>query len=324
MFDVITLGSATVDVYAKTDAAVMSLRRAHHLEEVLVYPVGGKILITDLRFSTGGGGTNTAVGFSRLGLRTAYCGALGNDEPGGWIVKELNKERVAFLGVRLRAQTNYSVVLDSVRHDRTILAFRDASDKLTWAHLPVRQLKTRWLYSSSLMETSFATLKKLAAWAHKQQILVAFNPSSYQAKMGLLVLAPLLRTLRVLILNREEAALLVGDHPVPTQLARLHEAGPACVVITDGPRGTYCLGPTGAYHAHPKPVTVVETTGAGDAFGCGFVAGLIWGFDEPKALRLGAANAESVVAHYGAKNVLLTKRQALERIKRERRRVTRV
>ena len=48
----------------------------------IAYPVGSKILIKDLRFDIGGGGTNTAVSFARLGLNTGYIGSVGRDQPG--------------------------------------------------------------------------------------------------------------------------------------------------------------------------------------------------------------------------------------------------
>ena len=64
MFDVITIGSATVDVFASIDKKFSQVKK------------GDKILITDLMFETGGGGINSAVGLSRLGLKTAFLGKL--------------------------------------------------------------------------------------------------------------------------------------------------------------------------------------------------------------------------------------------------------
>jgi ribokinase len=319
MFDVVTLGSATIDVYAKTDARVLTLGAGARRHDVLTYPVGTKVLIGDLRIHTGGGGSNTAVGFSRLGKRAAYLGAVGEDDHGDWIVRELARERVRFIGARLALQTNYSVVLDARGHDRTILAYKGASDHLSWRAVP--RLRTKWIYSSSLLGTSYDTLLRVSRRAAKEGIALAFNPSSYQCCLGLRTLSPLLRTLRVLTLNREEATELVGERPLREQLERLRVSGPMYVTITDGPKGSSCLGPKGAFFAPPLPVKVLETTGAGDAFGCGFVSALMDGHDEIMGLRLGSTNAESVISAYGAKNILLTKREAYARIKGERRRI---
>ena len=73
-FDVITFGSAVVDVFVDTDVS--------EKKNFISYPVGSKILIKDLKIDVGGGGTNSGVAFSRLGLKTGYIGKLGDDENG--------------------------------------------------------------------------------------------------------------------------------------------------------------------------------------------------------------------------------------------------
>ena len=79
MFNIITFGSAVVDVFVNTE---LPEKQKH-----IAYPIGSKILIKDLKFDIGGGGTNTAVAFSRLGLKTGYIGKLGDDEQGQDIIK---------------------------------------------------------------------------------------------------------------------------------------------------------------------------------------------------------------------------------------------
>jgi ribokinase len=74
MYDVITVGSATVDVFVKTEAELIEITKKGSEEELIAYPTGSKILIQQLDFKIGGGGTNTAVAFARLGLKTAYLG----------------------------------------------------------------------------------------------------------------------------------------------------------------------------------------------------------------------------------------------------------
>ena len=82
MYDVITVGSNTLDVFAKTDSELIEIKTKNFTEELLAYPLGSKILIKELDFMIGGGGTNTAVAFSRLGLKTGYLGKIGKDENG--------------------------------------------------------------------------------------------------------------------------------------------------------------------------------------------------------------------------------------------------
>ena len=74
MYDVITVGSATVDAFVNTGS---KLFQKSPLKNYVKVPFGSKILIDQLKFEIGGGGTNTAVALSRLGLKTAYIGSIG-------------------------------------------------------------------------------------------------------------------------------------------------------------------------------------------------------------------------------------------------------
>ena len=80
-FDIVTFGSAVVDVFVNTDVAEKN--------SSISYPVGEKILIKELKFDIGGGGTNTAVAFSRLGFKTGCICKLGGDENGREILEML-------------------------------------------------------------------------------------------------------------------------------------------------------------------------------------------------------------------------------------------
>ena len=83
MYDVITVGSSTTDVFVYTDRSEsISIKTKDGKEDYISYPVGSKLIINTLDFSTGGGGTNSAVALSRLGLKVAYIGRVGNDEYG--------------------------------------------------------------------------------------------------------------------------------------------------------------------------------------------------------------------------------------------------
>ena len=78
-YDIVTIGSATVDYYADTDSELISIETSISSEKLLAFPLGGKLLIRELNVTTGGGGTNTAVAFARLGFNTAYLGKVGAD-----------------------------------------------------------------------------------------------------------------------------------------------------------------------------------------------------------------------------------------------------
>jgi len=318
VFDIITIGSATVDVFAYTDSSeIIKIKSSTSEQDFIAYNSGEKIIITDLDFEIGGGGTNTAVSFSRLGLKTAYLGKIGSDENASKVLELLKKENISFIGAR-GEKTGYSIVLNSFEHDRTILTYKGANNDLVDSDIVLSNLQTKWFYASSMIGNSFDTLKSIISVIKKTGAKVAFNPSSYQAKRGLSELAIVLKQLDVLVLNKEEAQLLLNEKTNITNdlVKKLALLGPKYVVITDGAKGVTCYYDQTIYYLPAsKDVKVVETTGAGDAFASAFVAGLAYLFSVEDSLKLGLIQAESVISAVGAKNNLLFRDDALNQLK---------
>ena len=318
MFDVITVGSSTVDVFMHTDSKQVEVLKIHaHID--IAYPLGAKILVNELEFFTGGGGTNTAVAFSRLGLKTGWIGRVGNDDNGKRVLDEIEREGITFLGY-VGGVTGYSVILDAIESDRTIFTFKGCNDDLSYRR--IKKPETKWLYFSSMMDKSFKAVKKITYHANIHNIKIAFNPSLYLTKKGVNYLKPVLRNTEILIFNKEEAQSLLGTTNDNTYqlLHEIHKLGPKIVIITDGKNGANFLDTIEKHFYLTKPIKlkIKETTGAGDAFASAFVAAKIKGKDTEFALRLAMLNAESVIKNKGAKNKLLGNEvfQIVERDKR--------
>lgn len=299
VFDIVSVGSAVVDVFVHTDVA--------RKKDFLLYPVGEKMLIENLRFDVGGGGTNTAVAFSRFGLKTGCVSALGEDNNSKLILDLLKKEGVKFLGpIKKGEMSGYSVILDSSDKDRTILTYKGVNDNISIDD--VSSFKTRWLYFSSLLNESFKTQKKLAKRLVDKGARLAINPSSYHIENE--SISGLLKMSTILILNLEEAELLCKKKKLKGDpLLALGRIGPKVVVITDNKGDVRCLHEGKEYKIRPhKNVKVVERTGAGDAFASGFVAGFVCGKDIDSCLALALEESESVIRHMGAKNNLIRRK----------------
>ncbi len=307
MYDVITIGSATVDAFVDTENKLFKGKQGH-----VTVPFGSKILVDNLNFQVGGGGTNTAAGFSRLGLKTAYIGKIGLGTNSTRVMDTLKKEKISTgFVVRSKDRTGYSVILDAKCRDRVILVFKGGNDKLDFKEIDVKKLKTRWVYSSSMINKSFHAIEKLAFYCKKNEIGFMFNPSNYQAKKGKYFLRFILKNTVVLCLNREEASLIVGEKDVEEQLEQLRALGPKVVIITEGKKNVHCISGDTIYTVYPHGVKGIENTGAGDAFGCGFLSGLMKKDSIEFGLQMGVANAESVIQNYGAKTGLLSWDKAL-------------
>jgi ribokinase len=296
-FDVVSFGSAVIDVFVHTDVS--------EKKGFMHYPVGEKILIKDLKFDVGGAGTNTAVAFARLGLKTGCVCEFGDDENGKRIKDLLKKEKVKFLGKTVRGElSGYSVVLDSKGGDRTILTYKGANDEVSLND--ISKFKTKWLYFSSLLGKSFETQKKIAFKLKKRKTKIAFNPSSYQIKN--MHLGSLLKITDILILNKQEAEMLLKKYSPKEKnlLLGLHKLTKGIIVITDKNKLITCYDGNKKYFLTPhKNIKVVERTGAGDAFASGFVAGQIVGKTIEESLKLGLRESEAVIQHFGAKNNLI-------------------
>jgi ribokinase len=311
VYDVTTVGSATLDVFVYTEIPDLDGSK-----KIVSYPAGSKILIKKLGFMTGGGGTNTAVSFSRLGLKTAYLGKMGKDDSARRILEQLKKEKVDFVGARGKEDfTAYSVILDSKGHDRTILTYKGISNHLDFREIKKQKIKTKWFHFTSLLSKSFQTQKKIADYAKKKKIKLSYNPSDYQIKRS--DIDYILKRTDLLVFNRREANLLTGSRDVKKQMKKIFRLGPGTVCITDGPHGDYACDGRNFYSMKPHRVRVKERTGAGDAFASAFLAGIIKKGDFKFAMRLALTNAESVIMYHGAKNKLLTYKEALRKIKRK-------
>lgn len=324
MYEMITVGSNTLDAFVHTDAVLVKVpqRGSREKKELLAYPLGSKILITRLEFYLGGGGTNTAASFKKLGFKTAYLGKIGHDENGVKILHELNKLHVDFIGA-FGKSSGYSVILDSVAHDRTILTHKGSNDNFRFSEVDKSKLKTKWFYFSSMMSSSLELLKSLARFAMKNNTPLAFNPSEYLVVKGVEELKSILRATNILVFNKEEAFILSKKKSINDAFLFLSKQikKEGLVVITDGARGAYVFDKGSLLFTKPRPVKILETTGAGDAFASAFVAGKMFGFTSKDALVMGMLQAESVIQCHGAKNKLLNKKEMLIALKKDKRKV---
>ena len=161
---------------------------------------------------------------------------------------------------------------------------------------------------------SYKSFDRLLDYAEKNGIKVALNPSSgHLFGEGKEYLLENIKRISVLIVNEGEASKLT-DIPFDKKeevFNKLDEIVPGIVVITDGPNGAYISDGVNIYKSGVfKEKEIKDRTGAGDAFGSGFVLGLINKGEDCKkgycdgenikyAIRLASANATSVVEHIG-------------------------
>ncbi len=316
-YDVITVGSNTIDAFIYTDRVKsMSMKTLTSERKFICYPLGSKLKIGELDFYTGGGGLNVAVCLSRLGFKTGYIGKIGDDLNGKVIIAELEEEKIDFLGkVSPLYNTGYSIVLDSIEKNRTILTHRGANDHLKPADLDFKKLKTKWFNFSAMLDDSYQTLENIAEYAKENGIKICFNPNNYLCEKGSVFLEKVLKNTTILILNDEEALHLVKTKSNEEKLLALKALGPKTVIITNGSKPIYCVNEKDEFYTvYPLDIKIVEVTGAGDSFTASFLAGIIKNDDFTFALKLAIVNSHSILRHKGAKNILLGLKEAEDEI----------
>ncbi len=327
MFDIITFGSATRDNFLKLRKENYKLikNRTFRNKLALCFPFGSKLEIEDLIISTGGGGTNTAVTFSNQGFKVAYVGKIGRDKRGEAVIEDLKKRKV-FTGFIKKDKINptaYSAILSVPQTERTILIYRAACHQMKKNNIPWQKSKAKWFYLAPLSGESVKIFKPLVNFAKKNNIKLAVNLGNTQIKLGLKKLKPLLSKIDILILNREESFLLTKLERVKEKeiIKKLIKLTKGIVVITKGKDGSVVSDRNYIYKALTPMVTIKEKTGAGDAYGAGFVSGLIkklpvTGYPLPVttieyAIQLATANATSCIQKIGAKEGLLKKKESI-------------
>jgi sugar/nucleoside kinase (ribokinase family) len=191
-------------------------------------------------------------------------------------------------------------VIFSPKKERTIFNYCDASTKTTLNN--VSKIKAKWFYLAPLINFDF--LKKVVNLAKQNKIKVFINPHIEILKNKKPELKKPLKDADILLLNQKELLVLLGQTKFngPEQLLSVREFFKGVLLITNGEKEAMVLGADNSIHIlTPSKVVVKDSTGAGDAFGSGFLAGFIKsGGNLKKSLDLGMKNSISCIQKIGA------------------------
>jgi sugar/nucleoside kinase (ribokinase family) len=323
-FEVITIGGATRDIFFVSGKGRI-IKTPENLKEkkLLGFEYGAKIKSDEVYFSVGGGASNLAVGLSRLGISAVPFVFIGNDENGEAVLSNFVRERVSVSLIKRleEKRTGFSFILmkkDTKEH--VAFLYRGANDYLKVAGYQKRIMNTDWIYLAALYgeaweENTEAILKLVK----EKKMRLAYNPGTVQVAAGYKKFKEILKYTEVFVLNRDEAVELclsegkeIKDDPA-WLVKKLLKEGPKVVVVTDGRRGAWVGNQAEAFCASSfKGLKEKDTTGAGDAFGAGFLAGYIKNEGSlEKALQYGLVNSGSVVSEVGTQEGLLRENKIL-------------
>lgn len=327
MNKIVTIGSATMDVFVECDSAgIVSVRRKDSSTEYMSYPYGAKLDICDFDTQVGGGGINTAVNFANLGFPTSAIFKVGKDIYSDGIFTYFENRNVDLGSViqDVEDKTGFSIILTSFEGDRTVLAHRGANAHITKSEIDFGKIKdAKLLYIAPLNGDSNKVLDDLVKYAQKNDTFVCFNAGSTGIKKGFKYLSKILKLANIVVMNKEEASMATGitirqdtrevrysnaliHTDLKKMLTTLKMSDYQVIVITDGKRGSYAYDGKNFYFCPPFEGRVVSTLGAGDAFASTFCAAMMKFKDISQALVAASINSAAVVSEFGATKGLLT------------------
>jgi ribokinase len=277
---VVCFGSLNIDVVYR----VASVVRA-----------GETIAARAVEEHAGGKGANQAAALSLAGARVFHLGQIGRD--GAWVEAELGRRGVDTRYVRVGAvPTGRAIIQLDERGENAIVVSRGANGAIDGRAVEVA-LQDFGAGDAFVAQNETAGVADALRAARARGLRVVLNPSPIDDA----VLRHPLELVDVLIVNRIEAAALVGDGTPDELLARLGGMLPAAeIVLTLGAAGAAgCLGES-VVRVPALPASVVDTTGAGDTFLGFFVARRLAGDDLAAALRAASAAASIAVSRPGA------------------------
>ena len=306
MARILSIGSALNDIYMidRDDLTPTPIGEESIFGKILV---GSKVDIDRLSYEVGGGGVNSAISFTRHGHEAILMTNIAHDAAGDAILKTLDREGVdtSYVDYVSGKSTGTSVILlDARGGERTILTYRGASTKFDNfdAH-DIDLIQPDWLYVTTV-RGDMDTLTRFFEKAHREGVKIMFNPGVKELE-NTKALLRLMKFVDVLLVNKQEAGMLVPGETLEELLYHL-KGYVGTAIITDGPMGGIATDGASTYRfGLYEDVKIKDATGAGDAFGSGYLAAIASGKDFRKALVFASANSTSVITKIGANKGIL-------------------
>lgn len=304
-YDMLSLGPARMDVFVSLpDDEINEVCSVDKERCMIELGFGEKIAVRGISFSVGGNTGNNAVGLTRLGLKVAMIGTMGGEWTDKQALDVLKGEGIDTQYIKVEpGKFGFGVVIN-YQGERTILSYYPESTNEFPRDV---NLQAEWIYLTTAGANFEDFYRQAVDWATSHGAKIAFNPGTRQLKAGKEAMLFAFSKTEVIFLNREEAAklLVLPVDNLKVLLEGMHSLGPKVTVITDGPGGTYCFDGQKYLHIPIVEAPVVERTGAGDAFGSGFLAAYIAGKPVEECLKWGTVNSASVLGFIGSTAGLL-------------------
>lgn len=290
--DVLSLGIYVVDVLGRP---------------IDQFPERGKLALFDeLEIHAGGCANNVAIALARLGIPAGAMGKVGKDAFGDLILQGLADDNVNTVGMRqdTNARTSFTFVAIASDGERTFYHYIGANGELCEADLDWELIKSVKILhiAGALVMPSFdgAPMANVLQKAKALDITTALDTAYDATGKWMETLEPCLPHIDIFMPSIVEAQHLTGlsEYREITQFLR-DNYGIHTIVIKMGENGSYTSTPEAEYLAPVYPVSVVDATGAGDAYAAGFLAGTLMNWDLKATAELASATGAACVTAIG-------------------------
>jgi len=310
--DVVAVGNAIVDILAQAPDDFLAQHGIVRGAMTLIDEARADFLtglFPDPVFAAGGSAANSVTGVASLGGSAAYIGKVADDALGARFVKEFRAGGVAFDSAARPGppSTARSIIAVSPDGQRSMNTYLGASTLLEPADVDPAVIQSGaivflegYLFDRDEAKAAFVRAAEIAKAAGRKVALTTsdvFCVERHRASFRHLVAGHI----DILLANEGELLSLYETKSLSDALAAARADCPV-VAVTRSAQGSIVADAEGALEIAAEPVAhVVDTTGAGDLFAAGFLAGQARGRSLRQSLQLGAVAASEVIQHYGAR-----------------------
>lgn len=254
------------------------------------------------KVATGGSVANAMNGIANLGVPCGFMGSIGRDDLGKLFEEDLKAHAIDRVLRYADLPTGRAVCLIGPDGERTMATYLGAAVEMTPEDITPEVLSGYQLFFiEGYLVFNHALIMAAASQAKSSGLTIALDLASYNVvEANRAVLDELVDNyVDIIFANEEEAVAFTGLSPVEAlgQLARRCDIA----VVKVGKEGAYVRQGGQQFHIPALGSEAVDTTGAGDFFAAGFLAGLAKGYDLEKCGKLGALLAGKVIKTAGAK-----------------------
>ena len=252
--------------------------------------------------AAGDSAANTMSGLARLGAKAGFLTMMGNDETGQFFTNEMTRTGVEMLALKSNTPTGRVIAMVTPDGERTFATCLGASIELSPDDIKP-ELFDNWdiFYIEGYLVANPDMLRKAISTAKDKGMKIAIDLASYnvveESRDFLLELVN--NYVDIVFANEQEAFALTGMEPENA----LHYIAERCdiAVVKIGAKGAYIQRGNEIVTIPPMKADVVDTTGAGDMWAAGFLAGLVKGENLQKCGMMGAIVAKNIIEVMGAK-----------------------